>query len=67
MQLVSLIRFGWIDIYPVDSTFQGLNIQDLIVMDGTAEGNEKDLSGCRKDVLFMLNGTIKTIVCRNDQ
>ena len=62
MQLVSLIGFGWIEIYPVDSTFQGLNIQDLIVMDGTAEGN-----GCRKDVLFMLNGTIKIIVCRNDQ
>ena len=65
--MVSLIRFGSIEIYPVDSTFQGLNIQDLIVMDGTAEGSEKDFSGCRKDVLFMLNGTIKTIVCRNDQ
>ena len=67
MQLVSLKRFGWIEIYPVDSTFQGLNIQDLIVMDGAAEGNEKDLSGCWKDILFMLNGTIKKIVCRNDQ
>ena len=28
-------------------------------MDGIREGNEKDFSGCRKDVLFMLNGTIK--------
>ena len=36
-------------------------------MDGITEGNEKDFSGRRKDVLFMLNGTIKKIVCRNDQ
>ena len=28
-------------------------------MAGIKEGNEKDFSGCRKDVLFMLNGTIK--------
>ena len=28
-------------------------------MDGITEGNEKDFSGCRKHVLFMLNGTIK--------
>ena len=34
---------------------------------GIAEGNEKDLSGCRKDVLFMLNSTIEKIVCRNDK
>ena len=53
-------------INPVDSTLQGLNNRDLMVMDGIAEGNEKDLSGCRKDVLFMLNSTIKKIVCRND-
>ena len=65
--LVFLILVRWIVINPEGSTLQRLNNQDLMVMDGIAEGNEKDFSGCRKDVLFMLNGTIKTIVCRNDQ
>ena len=51
----------------MDITIQRLNNQHLMVMDGIREGNEKDFSGCKKDVLFMLNGTIKTIVCRNDQ
>ena len=54
-------------INPVDNAIQRLNNQHLMVMDGIREGNEKDFSGCRKDVLFMLNGTIKIIVSRNDQ
>ena len=46
-------------INPVGSTLQGLNNQDLMVLDGIVEGNEKDLSGCRKDVLFMLNNSLQ--------
>ena len=64
--LVFLIHIRWIVINPVGSTLQGLNNQDLVVMDGIAEGNEKDLSGCKKDVLLMLNSTIIKNVCRND-
>ena len=30
-----------------------------MVLDGIVEGNEKDLSGCRKDVLFMLNSSLQ--------
>ena len=65
--MVSLILLHWIVINPVDNAIQRLNNQHLMVMDGIREGNEKDFSGCRKDVLFMLNGTIKIIVSRNDQ
>ena len=57
--LVFLILIRWIVINPVGSTLQGLNNQDLMVLDGIVEGNEKDLSGCRKDVLFMLNNSLQ--------